>query len=422
MRQMFAWIVVASLTASTPARAVQSIAVPAYFYPSFPDPVWTQMQSAVPPVALAVMNPASGPGVASDPNYVAQIAAARAAGIIVLGYVYSSYATRSAAAVQADIDTYYALYPVDGIFIDEAANSCTDQPYYAALDAYVKSKGGLGRTVINPGINTPECFITAADIILNFEGSFTAYQSWAPDGWETNYDPSHFWHLVYDTSLAQMPSAVLLSQSHGAGYVYVTNDDLPNPWDTLPPAGYWASEQTYVQPGSTCASAVVRPKLSLSGVDTPVGDDRLTLSGEVTLPPSTPLAPPTTGIRLVIADQGGVVADVTLPAGTYVDPPATGWKTNGSGTTWKWIDKSDTPPSGVDAVTIRRASAATPDRIKFRLRARDGSFPAHANALPLSATLYFDAAVTGTPCGAASFPGPMPTCVVNPRGSKISCR
>lgn len=33
-----------------------------------------------------------------------------------------------------------------------------------------------------------------------------------------------------------------LAKKRNAGYVYVTNDDLPNPWDTLPPSGYWEDE------------------------------------------------------------------------------------------------------------------------------------------------------------------------------------
>ena len=33
-----------------------------------------------------------------------------------------------------------------------------------------------------------------------------------------------------------------LSRQRNAGYVYVTPDDLPNPWDTLPSGSYWTHE------------------------------------------------------------------------------------------------------------------------------------------------------------------------------------
>ena len=32
------------------------------------------------------------------------------------------------------------------------------------------------------------------------------------------------------------------SKSLNAGYIYVTGDVLPNPWDTLPLDSYWTNE------------------------------------------------------------------------------------------------------------------------------------------------------------------------------------
>lgn len=410
-----------SAMANSVAAATQSIAVPAYFYPSYPDPVWTQLQSGAPTVAVAVMNPASGPGASADPNYVSQIAAAHAAGITVLGYVYTSYAARPLVDVQADVDAYYAQYPVDGIFFDEAANDCGQQAYYAGLDAYVKAKGGLGMTVINPGTNTPECFVTAADVILEFEGDYAAYQSWSPGGWEAGYDPGHFWHLVYGASESQMPSAILLSQSRGAGYVYVTPDGLANPWDTLPPAPYWGVEQAYVRPSGACAAAVGRARLVVTGIDTPVGDDRLRFAGETTLPGAPLLDPVAHGVRLLIADGGGVVADVTLPAGAYAGTPGSGWKVNVAGTTWTWSDATPSPPGGITGLTLRDLSSSTPGRLKFRVKARAGAFPLHPASLPASVALYFDATSGGSPCATATFPGPLPTCALNASGTRVSC-
>jgi hypothetical protein len=58
-----------------------------------------------------------------------------------------------------------------------------------------------------------------------------------------SYSPSHFWHIIYGTPTASaVAQAVQLSRQRGAGYVYVTPDTLPNPYDTLPTAGYWSSE------------------------------------------------------------------------------------------------------------------------------------------------------------------------------------
>lgn len=231
-------------TGST-ALAAQTIAVPAYFYPGS---LWTQMENAAPTVGLAIVNPNSGPGVVQDPNYVAQIGHTRAAGIVVVGYVYTSYGTRSASAVQADVDAYYTWYGVDGIFFDEVSTNCADQPYYAGLNAYVKTMGGQALTILNPGTLIPECFASAGDILLNFEDTYANYLAWTPMGWETGYPPSRFWHLVHGTSPAHMLDAIALSKTRNAGWVYITPDGLPNPWDTLPSGSYWSKELAAVRP------------------------------------------------------------------------------------------------------------------------------------------------------------------------------
>ncbi len=106
------------------AAVAQTIAVPAYFYPGS---YWTQLDQARSGVGIAVMNPDSGPGAGPDPNYVAAVQSAEAAGITVVGYVYTRCGSRSIAAVEADINNYYSRYPdLDGIFLDEASTNCAN--------------------------------------------------------------------------------------------------------------------------------------------------------------------------------------------------------------------------------------------------------------------------------------------------------
>ena len=223
------------------AASAQSMAVPAYFYPG---PFWTQMDQAGSTLRLAVMNPNSGPGSAPDPNYVSAVRAAQAAGTTIVGYVYTDWGARSLSAVEADVNAYYRWYGVNGIFFDQASTSCAYSSYYAALNAFVKAKGGTARTILNPGTQTSQCYVADADILLTFEGTYSQYvSSYSAPRWVTSYSPSHFWHIVYGTPTASaMAQVVQLSRQHGAGYVYVTPDTLPNPYDTLPTGGYWTSE------------------------------------------------------------------------------------------------------------------------------------------------------------------------------------
>lgn len=229
---------------STPF-ATQKIAIPSYFYPpSF----WTQLINSAPTVGLSVINPEDGPGADIDPPYLDIVQQAQSNGIVTLGYVATGYGLRSLTTVQNEIQRYFNWYNVNGIFLDEASNDCRKAAYYQRLYAYVKRLKPGAYVVLNPGTNTPECYIKAADILLNFEGDFNAYQNWIPDPWVYKYNPQRFWHLVHDANQSQMSEAIRLSKGRHAGWVYVTDDTaLDNPWDTLPANPYWTEELNAIQ-------------------------------------------------------------------------------------------------------------------------------------------------------------------------------
>jgi hypothetical protein len=220
----------------------QKVAIPAYFGPGSK---WTQLQDAAPTVGLAIINPDNGPGAKYSASYYNTTHAAQQKGVKVLGYVYSTYIDRPIAQVKADIDRYYNWYAVDGIFIDEASTDCKERPYYEELHRYIKARHGM--VVINPGTLTPKCYIEVADIIVNFEDDYSKYGAWKPMGWESEFPACRFWHLVINTTQANMPKAIALSKTRNAGWVYVTPDKLDNPWDTLPTGTYWADELTRVK-------------------------------------------------------------------------------------------------------------------------------------------------------------------------------
>lgn len=226
----------------------QSIAVPSYFYPGS---LWTKMENANPTVRLAVMNPNSGPGDAQNQDYVNQVNKSQSAGLTVLGYVHTSYGARDIAAVKAEVDRYYEWYGVDGIFLDEASTNCDlATTYYAELYDHIKSKGGQAMIVHNPGTHPEkECYMPVADVLVTFEGTHSTYvNNYSAPAWESAYPANRFWHLVYDSPGSKaMERDIRLSKERGAGYVYVTPDVLPNPWDTLPGSFYWNNELAAVQ-------------------------------------------------------------------------------------------------------------------------------------------------------------------------------
>jgi len=210
----------------------QQIAVPAYFED------WSGLLPYVPPANIIVMNPNNGP----DPGYTSQISAAHARGARVLGYVYTKYANttpnplhggvhdRTIAAVQADIDRYYSLYPnLDGIFLDEvtAGSDCAHaQSYYRPIYDHIKNAHPDATVIINPGMPVNTCYLSVASIVVTFESSFASYQSaWSTSGrgWETPANASRIWHIVHTANSSEWNTALDLSRTRSAGYVYVTS-------------------------------------------------------------------------------------------------------------------------------------------------------------------------------------------------------
>src|SRR4029077_15679404 len=107
------------------------------------------------------------------------------------------------------------------------------------------------KVMLNPGTNVPEGYAQIGDIINIFEGTPSAYSSYIPPSWTANYARSKVAHLIYGASASSMTTVLAQSVSRGAGYIYITNDTLPNPWDTLP--SYWTTEVAQIN--QACAAA-----------------------------------------------------------------------------------------------------------------------------------------------------------------------
>jgi hypothetical protein len=186
-----------------------------------------------------IMNPSNGPGSSSDPDYVDAVADAQVEGIKVLGYVYTLYTSRDINEVKSEIDDYMTWYGVDGIFLDEVSNDGADLAYYEDLASYIRSKSGPF-IMINPGTVPDEQYMDVADVVIVFENIYSEYTTRTFPAWMDSYSRTRFMHLVYDTPEADFQNAWSLAMGHNVGYVYITDDAAPNPWDTLP--SYWDSE------------------------------------------------------------------------------------------------------------------------------------------------------------------------------------
>lgn len=232
-----------------PSYAVTSsigIIIPLYTYPgsTWNTVINEKMQHPSVPI-IAIINPNSGPGAVKDQNYATGINNLKEAGVTVLGYVTTVYSTRDANLVMSEIDRYYSWYNIDGIFFDEMSTSLSNVAYYSSLDLYTKSKGATF-TVGNPGTDTISSYVGTVDNIIIYE------TSGLPDlsilgGWHLNYDKSNFSLLAY--AVPSMSDTFVNNVSDMVGYLYLTDDNLPNPWDSLPP--YFSSLVNSLDSGST---------------------------------------------------------------------------------------------------------------------------------------------------------------------------
>ena len=244
-RRIFGVLLVALLTVFAASASPLGIMVPAYFTPGAK---WDAMDYAASKVPLiAIMDPNNGPGSSKNSGYVTALANLHAAGGKVTGYVYSSYAARPIADVEADIDTYLAWYDVDGFFVDEMENDSDPDhiAYYASLYQYIKSKGAQYSVTGNPGSNTQEAYLSTptADCLMNFESSSNSYVNFTPSSWVRKYPATNFVHLPYGVGgTTALTNFVYLATNRNAGWIYITDLTI---YSALPT--YWTNEVTLVQ-------------------------------------------------------------------------------------------------------------------------------------------------------------------------------
>jgi hypothetical protein len=173
-----------------------------------------------------------------------------------LGYVTTrlpNVPLRPIADVTQDIDRWvelYAEYEIGGIMFDGTSVAEADTPYFEELNDYVHSKPGFARVVLNPGAPPAESYFSraTADTIFSYENIYADWVSAQMPSYMSKYPASRFGALVYGaTASLQMRAVVALAKQRGfgVGVVYVTPDQLPNPWDSLP--SYWNDELSYVR-------------------------------------------------------------------------------------------------------------------------------------------------------------------------------
>lgn len=243
----------------------QKLILPFYFAPGYASDgwsgqAWNQAIATAPAGSIIVFNPAApyagaGPGLqAYAVQYIATITAARAAGLKVVGYTYTTYEARTITDVYADIDNYYSWYAacgLDGIFVDEVdlpapsvGTHAAKLAYLTSLNSYIKTVDPAALNVLNPGAVIDYAGVAISDIIVSFENTAAVFNTYyQPPTWQFTVDPSHNAMALYKgTTSALQTTAIALSKTMNFGYAYVSELDLPGPWSGLPVAANWPAQ------------------------------------------------------------------------------------------------------------------------------------------------------------------------------------
>lgn len=252
---------------------LEQIAVASYINPLGDPAAWNRLigyPSKKMPILVA--NVVNGPDSAVDQNWADVIQRASASGKIVLGYVRTGYLGVSqqkfltrlgsgdladwTAQIEEDVDMWYTLYgsSIGGIFFDEGWPECGDHNQYADLYKYINDYTKRAHpgafTVLNPGSPMASCFEDTMDTLLTFELDYTSYvNSYTPNDW-TPKDPRKLWHIVYNVPESAVNEVAKLANQRGAGFLQLTDDTLPNPYDTLSSDSYVQSMMNAVAGGS----------------------------------------------------------------------------------------------------------------------------------------------------------------------------
>jgi hypothetical protein len=235
----------AALRATGAAAPCQRVVVPAYFYSGS---IWRRAIATKPAPGAMILNVDSGPGTSKLAHFATLVKLAQKAGITVIGYVPTGYGSRAAATVEAEVRDYESWYHVNGIFLDETADTAAELPYYRTVVFYIRRVAHGAHIWLNPGDYPNRGYVALSSVLLTFEGSYASYQHLSVPRWVGQYQASRFAHVVYGTPASGVSNAISLARRRHAGHLYLTNlPGEPNPYNALP--SYWNREAAAVPSG-----------------------------------------------------------------------------------------------------------------------------------------------------------------------------
>lgn len=244
--------------------------IPLYNFPDENDRTWQGVANVTSKVdVVSIINPEDGPGPKQvDPDYINALknlkkSNTKSTGSFMIGYVRTGIGKRSMTDVQNDVLRYYSWpleYRVSGIFFDEVSDDPKLVSYYQQIYAFAKStfKDQNLPVFTNPGVTFPKVYFCSAydqnnncvgkratDTGVTFESYYSDWKAYKLDTYMKSLNRSQLAVLIHTCATKEeMKLAINQAVSANVGYVFVTDDVMDDPWDTLP--SYFNEEVAYI--------------------------------------------------------------------------------------------------------------------------------------------------------------------------------
>lgn len=211
------------------------LVVPAYVHPRVDPGLWARLVEAAPVLRLVVVNPHDGPGREVDPAYPPVVAALRAAGVRMAGYVDTAYGQRSPAEVAADVALHGERYGLAGVFLDQVSTGLDQLEHYGQV-VRLSRAAGARFVALNHGAVPHPGYLDLANLTVTFEGPWQAWLTLAEPAWLRRQPVRRLCHLVHAVPPVELGRGLTVAGDRHAGALMLTDGTGANPWDRLPEA------------------------------------------------------------------------------------------------------------------------------------------------------------------------------------------
>ena len=187
---------------------------------------------------VVIINPSSGPGYASNYSYKVGIKMLKEMNITVLGYIHIKYGKRDLLSISDEINRYANFYKedgLDGIFFDEGIKDISLKNKLVTLIDYSKTLG-FDFFTLNSGAKVDQKLfdVNLFDLIITYQNSVDSWYSYSKEDLNKATSFSKKGILLYNNnSPLKTLKLIKNTKKNGFEYIYVTNDRMDNPWDTI---------------------------------------------------------------------------------------------------------------------------------------------------------------------------------------------